>query len=203
METVPWHDAVDRILAHARRRTAAREPAHRSLPAVIGITGPMAAGKSTLAAAFGGLVISTDRYLPDYDRLPEHAWDLPESSDLDRLAADLSRLRGGSPANVPSWSFVTHGRTGEETVEPHAIIVVEGLHALEPRVRAHLDVAVLVDAPRDLRWRRCVERERRGERGWPIEQVERFFAAVADPTFDRHGRVAAADADVVVLPPAH
>lgn len=200
METVPWHEAPARIAASARAAVARREAAARGLPAVVGITGPMAAGKSTLAAALGGLVISTDRYLPDYDRLPEHAWDLPESSDLARLAADLAMLRSGSPARIPTWSFVSHSRTGEEAVEPRGLIVVEGLHALDARVRAHLDVAVLVDAPREERWARCVERERRGERGWTIEQVQRFFAAVAEPTFDAHGRTNAAHAHFRVLP---
>lgn len=220
MEQVPWHQAAGRILALAAMRAAARAggaPAHgaaagaraaaatraaRVPVAVVGITGPMAAGKSTLAAALGGLVLATDRYLPDYDGLPEHAWDLPESSDLPRLASDLAALRGGQPARVPTWSFHAHARTGEELVHPQPLVVVEGLHALHHHVRPHLDVAVFVDAPRTERWRRCVERERRGERGWSIEYVERFFGAVAEPTFDAHGRRAAEAADLLVLPPA-
>lgn len=200
MEPVAWHEAVARIEALVRARVAARPERARTLPAVVGITGPMAAGKSTLAAALGGLVVSTDRYLPDYAGLPEHAWDLPESSDLARLATDLAGLRAGRATRVPTWSFHTHARSGEEALEPQPLVVVEGLHALHELVRGHLDVAVLVDAPRDERWRRCVERERRGERGWTIEYVERFFASVAEPTFDAHGRVSATQADLVVVP---
>lgn len=202
MEPVAWPDAVARIGALVRARVAARPDHARSLPAVVGITGPMAAGKSTLAAALGGLVVSTDRYLPDYEGLPEHAWDLPESSDLERLAADLAALRAGRTTRVPTWSFHTHARSGEEEVAPRPLVVVEGLHALHGLVRTQLDVAVFVDAPRQERWRRCVERERRGERGWTIAYVERFFATVAEPTFDTHGRRAAAGADLVVTPGA-
>jgi uridine kinase len=202
MQQVAWQDAVAAIEALVRARVAARPVHAQALPALVGITGPMASGKSTLAAALGGLVVSTDRYLPDYGGLPEHAWDLPESSDLERLAADLAALRGGRPAKVPTWSFRTHARSGEEVLDPRHLVVVEGLHALDARVREHLDVRVLVDAPRDERWRRCVERERRGERGWSIEYVERFFAAVAEPTFDAHGRRAAEGADLVVMPGA-
>jgi uridine kinase len=204
METVAWHDAPARIAALARaaaeRRAATRAPAPppAGAIAVVGITGPMASGKSTLAALVGGLVISTDRYLPDYDGLPEHAWDLPSSSDLGRLAADLAALRDGRPARIPVWSFRSHGRTGEELVHPTPVVVVEGLHALHARVRGHLDVTVAVDAPRDERWRRCEERERRGERGWPLDQVRRFFAEVAEPTFDAHGRLDAQSAHLRV-----
>jgi hypothetical protein len=58
---------------------------------------------------------------------------------------------------------------------------------------------VAVDAPRELRWARCVERERRGERGWTLEQVQRFFAQVAEPTFDAHGRLDGLHAHLRVL----
>lgn len=199
-ETVPWPEAPARILALAMGAVAARDEPARGRPAVVGITGPMAAGKSTLAACVGGLVISTDRYLPDYDGLPEHEWDLPARSDLARLARDLATLREGRAARLPVWSFHSHSRVGEELVEPRPVVVVEGLHALAADVRPHLDVAVFVDAPRDVRWARCVERERRGERGWTIEYVERFFGEVAEPTFNAHGRREAARAQVIVVP---
>jgi uridine kinase len=60
---------------------------------VVGITGAVAAGKSTLARRISACVVSTDHYLPDYDRTPEHLRDLPESSDLARLARPC-RLSG-------------------------------------------------------------------------------------------------------------
>jgi len=197
---VPWSDARERILELVALRRADRPPHDHAAPAVVGITGPMAAGKSTLAAALGGLVLSTDRYLPDYEGLAEHEWDLPAHSDLARLSEDLALLRSGAPASVPMWSFHTHSRVGEESIGPAPLIVVEGLHALAGPVRQHLDLAVLVDAPRDVRWSRCVERERTGERGWSIDYVERFFERVAEPTFNAHGRLEAARAQVIVVP---
>ena len=197
---VPWSDARKRILELVALRRADRPPHDHAAPAVVGITGPMAAGKSTLAASLGGLVLSTDRYLPDYEGLAEHEWDLPAHSDLARLSEDLARLRSGAPASVPMWSFHTHSRVGEESIGPAPLIVVEGLHALAGPVRQHLDLAVLVDAPRDVRWSRCVERERTSERGWSIDYVERFFERVAEPTFNAHGRLEAARAQVIVVP---
>ena len=131
------------------------------------------------------VVLSTDHYLPDYDRTPEHLRDLPESSDLIRLAHDLSELRAGRAARVPQWSFETHARTGEIDVEPADLVVVEGLHALHERPRAHVDVAVFLEAPREVRWERAVERERAGDRPWPIEYLAHFFEHVAEPTYQR------------------
>jgi uridine kinase len=52
---------------------------------------------------------------------------------------------------------------GEQRIEAHEIVVVEGLHALHAVARAHVDIAVFVEAPRDARWARAVAREKAGD----------------------------------------
>jgi uridine kinase len=188
--TVTFEEAAEAIAA------AARACGDRAL---IGITGPVASGKSTLARRISTAVVSTDHYLPDYDRTPEHLRDLPESSDLARLARDLGELRAGRATDIPRWTFEAHARVGEQRCEPAALLVVEGLHALHPLPRAHVDVAVFVEAPQDVRWRRAVAREESGERPWPIEYLERFFHGVAEPTFARHADAYRATAHFVVV----
>lgn len=153
---------------------------------VVGVTGAVASGKSTLARALSPCVVSTDHYLPDYERTPEHLRDLPESSDLARLARDLADLRAGRPARIPLWSFDTHSRVGEQEVSPAPLIVVEGLHALHALPRAQVDLAVFVEAPQEVRWARAVAREKAGDRPWPLEYLEHFFHTVAEPTYARH-----------------
>jgi len=172
-----WHEASEAILAAARARGGR---------AVIGVTGAVAAGKSTLARTLSPVVVSTDHYLPDYDATPEHLRDLPESSDLARLARDLAELRAGRATRIPQWSFESHARVGELHVEPASIVVVEGLHALHETVRGHVDVAVFIETPREVRWARAVARELAGDRPWPIEYLEHFFTNVAEPTYARH-----------------
>src|SRR5207253_1981641 len=117
--TVLMHEAVETI------RGLACPPIPGGC-AVVGITGPVGAGKSTLAARLSACVISTDHYLPDYDTTPEHERDLPEKADLARLLEDLRSLREGRATRIPQWSFHTHGRVGEKTIGPHALVVVEG-----------------------------------------------------------------------------
>jgi uridine kinase len=184
-----WHEAHAAILAAARARGGRT---------VIGVTGAVAAGKSTLARALSPVVVSTDHYLPDYDRTPEHLRDLPESSDLARLARDLVELRAGRATRIPRWSFDTHSRVGEQLVEPHEILVVEGLHALHELARPHVDIAVFVEVPREVRWARAVAREESGERPWPIEYLRHFFETVAEPSFERHAARYRAAADFLV-----
>jgi uridine kinase len=166
---------------------------------VVGVTGAVASGKSTLARALSECIVSTDHYLPDYDATPEHLRDLPESADLARLARDLAELRAGRATRIPQWSFDTHSRVGERYVEPAPLVVVEGLHALHELPRAHVDLAVFVEAPKDVRWRRAVERERAGDRPWPLEYLEHFFHTVAEPTYALHAERYRAAAHLVVL----
>lgn len=187
---VRFEEAADAILAAARARDDRT---------VVGITGAVAAGKSTLARRLSACVVSTDHYLPDYDRTPEHLRDLPESSDLERLAQDLAELRAGRATSIPRWTFEAHARVGEQRVEPAEIVVVEGLHALHALPRTHVDVAVFVEAPQSTRWARAVERERAGDRPWPIEYLEKFFHGVAEPTFARHAEAYRGAAHFVVV----
>ena len=92
-----WSEAPLAIMAlvSARRRGDA--------PVLVGVTGPVGSGKSTLAARLGGVTVSTDDYLPDYEGLPEHERDLPERADLGRLHQNLGELRAGGPARAPVW----------------------------------------------------------------------------------------------------
>ncbi len=185
-----WDDALHAIDAAALARGGR---------CVIGITGPVAAGKTTLARLVSACVVSTDSYLPDYDSTPEHLRDLPESSDLARLARDLAMLRAGQPTSIPHWSFQSHAREGETLIESAPRIVCEGLHALHASLQPQIDLRVFVDAPRAARWARCEAREKSGARGWTLEYLHHFFHEVAEPTFARAAEEYRASAHFVVV----
>jgi uridine kinase len=206
--TVGWEEAAERLLAAAAeircRRTRVFDPASEDPPGsrhsiVIGVTGPVGSGKSLLASRLSACVVSTDDYLPDYDRVEPDQRDLPEHADLDQLAADLSSLRAGLPTPIPIWSFQSHRREGRRSVVPTDVIVCEGLHAVHARVRARLDLAVFVDSPRSVRWSRWEAIERAGLRGWGVEKAREHFDLVAEPTFSRFEREYRAAADVIVM----
>ncbi|MBS0196464.1 MAG: hypothetical protein JSR77_06880 [Planctomycetes bacterium] len=150
---------------------------------VVGITGPVGAGKSLLARELSPCVVSTDSYLPNYDELPCEERDLPHRADFQRLARDLRFLKEGRDANVPVWSFHSHRREGFNLVRPNPIVVCEGIHALYEPVRPVLDVCVFVEASASTRLHRWQRMAAAGERGWGVEETTSFFHCVAEPTF--------------------
>ena len=151
---IPWEQAVETLASMIPEPT----------PAVVCIAGPTGSGKSTLARALAdhhasALVIGTDSYLPDYPTLEPHQYDLPEHSALDELAANIDTLLAGDAANIPVWEFESHTRTGHTKVEPATLIVVEGIHALQPIVAERAGLLALVEASAQDRLARAIARE--------------------------------------------
>jgi uridine kinase len=178
-------DAVRSLLPQGRR-------------SVIGITGPVGAGKSTLAARLSSCIIATDHYLPDYEHTPVAERDLPERADLARLLTDLQSLRDGYPTRIPEWSFHSHSRVGEVEIHPADIIVVEGLHALHDTHAPGIDIRVYVDAPPRVRLTRWENLARTGQRGWGVDETRTFFRDVAEPTFNMYAHAYRAGAHLIV-----
>jgi type I pantothenate kinase len=107
---------------------------------LIGITGGVAAGKSTLAAAvglaLGAPVVATDGFLRSNADLADagltHRKGFPESFDGDALGAGLDAWRATGRMAVPVYSHLAYDLTGEVVVVAGERLVVEGLHLGHP-----------------------------------------------------------------------
>ena len=212
---------VEAISARARTRT----------PVIVGIAGPVAAGKTTVATAIadelatgGSLVrvLTTDSFL--FPNAELAARDLvmrkgfPETYDDDAIAHVLGRLRRGEPATAPVYSHVTYDIVPGQVlnVEPSDVVLIEGVIALQPSVRRHLDLAIYVDADEEFvrewfveRFVRLTEASRNDETSFyhrfaalPREQLRRLAEGTWDgingPNLHEHIAPTKAHADLVV-----
>lgn len=134
-------DLVDEIVAIVRERDA-----H-----VVGVTGGIAAGKSTFAAAIaealGWPTVSTDGFIvADAGDRKGYA----ESYDAVALAAFVDGIRNDGRAKAPRYSHLHYDVVGYDDIVS-STIVLDGLHLGHPAlgIRDKLDVLVHLDASTD------------------------------------------------------
>lgn len=152
---------------------------------IIGIAGGSASGKTSLAKRLkrefedtnSVIIIRQDDYYNDQkdmtmDERLKVNYDHPFAFDNDLLARHLNDLREGKSIDRPTYDFIQYTRSNEiEVVEPHDVIVVEGLFVLEDEfIRKHLDIKVFVDTPADVRFIRRLNRDVR-DRGRSLDNV--------------------------------
>lgn len=179
-------DRVEELVAEVSRRL------DRPAPHLVGVAGPVAVGKTTVARALAeamgsmdrrGQVLGTDAFLLPNDVLAERGLTMrkgfPESFDASALERCLSAIRAGElRVEVPVYSHLTYDVVPGEVavVEDPDVVVVEGVNALQDPAAELLDVAVYVDAPTDV------------VRGWFVERLVGLVeAARDDPSSFYHG----------------
>ncbi len=164
------------------------------MPVVIGIAGGSGSGKTTVqrrvVRAFGRdriALLDHDSYYRDLSHLPpaERAafnFDHPDALETPLMTRHLDRLLAGEPIEKPTYDFTTHSRRAEtETVEPHAVVVVEGILVLaEPALVERMDVKLFVDAAADVRLIRRIQRDLH-ERGRDIEAILQQYQHTVRP----------------------
>ncbi len=135
------------------------ERAKGSAPFLVGVTGGVAAGKSTFASSLAeelarrGLraqVISLDGYLKSNAVLQAaglaHRKGFPESFDFARLVGDVARMRAGEAVRVPVYDHAANDVVAAEmVVEPGGILILEGVVALAPEIAGLLHFKVFLD----------------------------------------------------------
>lgn len=134
-------------LAAIADQIAARTPPVR----LVLLAGPSSAGKTTTAhrictqlrvTGLKPLLLSTDDYFVGDARNPRDEngkpdYETVEAVDADRLARDMNALFAGKSVRLRKFDFLVHegyDAKAETRLPPRGVIVLEGIHALNPRL---------------------------------------------------------------------
>ena len=164
----------------------------RCAEVLVGLCGGSCAGKTTLARAL--LAERPDATLPEFDdyyhdlsavSVEDRAkvnYDHPDSLDIQLLLTHMDELAAGRAVDVPDYDFATHTRPGGlHRVEASSLVIVDGLLLLAlAECRERLDLKVFVDAPREVRLARRLEKDVR-DRGRDRAGVIKQFSSSVEP----------------------
>jgi uridine kinase len=167
-------------------RIAADIAAERERVKIVLVAGPSASGKTTfskrlaiqlLAHGLRPFPLALDDYFVDRERTPrdEHGqldYETIRALDLELFNGNLRDLIAGRTAPLPHYNFIS-GRSEPGpaiTLGPDHIVIVEGIHGLNPELVA----------------------------GLPPERVYRVYAsALTQLNLDRHNRVSTTDSRLI------
>ncbi|MBQ8704849.1 MAG: nucleoside kinase [Paludibacteraceae bacterium] len=136
----------------------AQDICSRAIVRVVLIAGPSSSGKTTtshrlclslLAEGRKPVALSLDNWYVDGSLTPrkengEKDYESVYAIDLKQLAEDLKALIAGKEVALPTFNFAEERReyNGETLqLEPGSILVIEGIHALNPLLTEHIDSA--------------------------------------------------------------
>ena len=183
---------------------------------IIGIAGGSGSGKTTVVKAITErlkdrvVVIPQDSYYKDLSHLTEqekrdHNFDHPDSIDFDLLCHQLKELKEGKTIEQPIYSYITCGRSKDETltVKPADVIIVEGILIYTcAKLRKQMDIKIFVDADDDDRLMRVMARDI-VERGKTVEWVIERYSKTVKPMYLQFIEPSKRYADIIIPQGGH
>ena len=177
----------------------------------IGICGASGSGKTTLAEELTKmvnksiLIINQDAYYYDHPDMSFEErcalnYDEPAIFDHDLLLEDIRALSEGKRVLRKRYDYPNHRRAPqlEEYLEPHDVIIVEGIHAFyDERLRELMDLKLYVRVDADICLLRRIQRDI-NERGRDIDNISAQYTSTVKPMFDQYIRNYEQHADVIV-----
>ena len=115
------------------------------------------------------------------------------------MESQLIDLKNGKPIKKPVYDFTQHNRSGKfETIVPKDLVVCEGIMALvNKKIRALSDLNIFVNASRERRFLRRIERDQKA-RGRSFDSIVTQFFSTVRPMFEEVVGPTSNYADVIV-----
>lgn len=178
---------------------------------VVEIAGGSASGKTSAVAdiikrVFGdkALILSMDDYYRGKTFMDAEAkkgnalnWDQPEALNLDLFQQHLAQLRLGQPIKKPVYDMKISEPTDTEEVAPKKIIIVEGLFALDKKLKDLGDIKVFVEIGTHGRIIRRLLRDIRRTGQKPAD-ILKYFSQVVEPMHEKYIESTKKNADLII-----
>ncbi|GLI62046.1 hypothetical protein VaNZ11_004472 [Volvox africanus] len=178
---------------------------------IIGVCGGTASGKTTVCDTIMQrlhdscvVMLSQDsfyRCLTEEERanVAKYNFDHPDAFDKPLILETLQRLRAGQPAEVPTYDFSRHARSGEiRLTGPADVVVIEGILVLAMKeVREMCNMKIYVDTDDDVRLARRIQRDV-ASRGRDVAGVLKQYTEFVKPMFDQFVAPSRRHADVII-----
>ncbi|MGC1676620.1 MAG: AAA family ATPase [Candidatus Binataceae bacterium] len=156
----------DDMIAAARALIAQRRGGRERV--FVAIDGCAGAGKSTLAEgirdSIGSVsIVRTDYFFRPLNEYPARTLTPAKAYELyfpwERMRDEaIEPLRRGETARYQRYDWNTDALGVWAIVEPHPVIIVEGVYSSRPELRELLDAIIFIEAPREVRRRRMLAR---------------------------------------------
>ena len=159
---------------------------------LIGIDGPCASGKTTLADMLAGelgaqVICADDFFLPLELKTPVRLSQAGGNIHYERFVQEVMLgVASGRAFEYGVYDCSKGAITENKTVIPEGIIIVEGSYSLHPEMKLDYDLKIFVEAPLALRLERILERDGREklklfkEKWIPMEDVYFDFYKVKE-----------------------
>lgn len=178
---------------------------------LVGIAGGTASGKTSEVASKinenypkNSLLLSMDNYYQGKTFMNDQAqkgknlnWDQPEALNLELLANHLQQLHSNQPIKQPIYDMQTSEPTGSTLIQPKQIIILEGLFALNQKIKNQLNIKCFVDIGTHGRMIRRLMRDIKRTGQKPAD-ILRYFSQTVEPMHELYVKNTKDYADIVI-----
>jgi uridine kinase len=199
----PLEQGINKLTSKIREKLGGQKT-----PLVVFIAGGSASGKTDVVTSRiktskeftdSVQVISMDDYYKDEDMINRMGinWDDPQAIDWQLIENNLCSLKRGESIEKPNYDMKKSKRIDYQVLEPKEVIIVEGLHAIDDRLKDVPGIRVFIDAGMDARFLRRVIRdiERKGKNP---EDIMHYFAEIVEPMHETYVENEKGKADFII-----
>lgn len=165
---------------------------------IFAICGGSCTGKTTLANYISSLglgnILPMDAFYKPIQQIPQYlsgipAFDSPSAFDLDLLKVSIKRLKMRERTKIPVYRYsnIESGRdlTKEQFINPHNLIILDGILSLCEKVRSLVDISLYLERNQLDCFNDRINRDT-NERGVDEQSAIEMYNRMTIPLFEKY-----------------